>query len=59
MPQIVLKEGTAHLASYTFFTRDIDQFQFYEPPRTLFSHRTRIISCFRLVKIAKFLRTAF
>ena len=27
MPQIILKEGTAHLVSYTSFTRDVDQYQ--------------------------------
>ena len=40
MPQIILKERTAHLASYTCFTRDVDQYknmsllQLYQPPRT-------------------------
>ena len=43
MPQIILKERTAHLASYTFFTRDVDQYkdtslaQLYQSPRILFS----------------------
>ena len=27
MPQIILKEKTADLASYTFFTRDVDQYK--------------------------------
>ena len=27
MPQIILKERTAHLASYTFVTRDVDQYK--------------------------------
>ena len=27
MPQIILKERTAHLVSYTSFTRDVDQYQ--------------------------------
>ena len=64
MPQIILKERTAHLASYTCFTRDADQHkntslsQLYQPPRTLF-HRTCITSYFRPVNIAKFLRTPF
>ena len=46
MPQIILKEITAHLASYTFFTRDVDQYkntslsQLYQPPRTPFSQNT-------------------
>ena len=26
MPQIILKERTAHLVSYTSFTRDVDQY---------------------------------
>ena len=26
MPQIILKERTTHLGSYTFFTRDVDQY---------------------------------
>ena len=57
MPQIIFKERTAHLASYTFFTRDVDQYknmslsQLYQPPRTTFSQITD--------HIAKFLRTAF
>ena len=43
MPQIILKERTAHLASYTFFTRDVDQYkdpsfsQLYQPQGILFS----------------------
>ena len=46
MPQIILKERTAHLVSYAFFTRDIDQYkntslsQLYQPPRTPFSQNT-------------------
>ena len=46
IPQIILKERTAHLASYTFFTRDVDQYkntshsQLYQPPRTAFSENT-------------------
>ena len=46
MPQIILKERTAHLASYTFFTRDVDQYkntslwQLYQPSRTPFSQNT-------------------
>ena len=42
MLQIILKERTAHLTSYTFFTRDVDHYrnmslsQLYEPPRRLF-----------------------
>ena len=46
MPQIILKERTAHLASYTFFTRDVNQYkntslsQFYQPPRISSSQNT-------------------
>ena len=46
MPQIILKERTAHLASYTFFTRDVDQYkntslsQLYQLPRIPFSQNT-------------------
>ena len=46
MPQIILRERTAHLPSYTFFTRDVDQYidtslsQLYQPPRTPFSQDT-------------------
>ena len=40
MPQIILKERTANVVIYTFFTRDVDQYQnrslsqLYQPPRT-------------------------
>ena len=27
MPQIILEKTAAHLASYTFFTRDVDQYK--------------------------------
>ena len=46
MPQIIIKERTAHLASYTFFTTDVDQYkntslsQLYEPQKTSFSQNT-------------------
>ena len=40
MPQIILKERTAHLVSYTSFTRDVDQNQKRQPPLTLFSQKT-------------------
>ena len=58
MPQIALKYSTAHLASYTFFTRDVDQYkitslsQLYQLPRTPFSHF--ITSSFGPMNIAKF-----
>ena len=63
MPQIIQKK-TAHLASYTFFSRDVINIK----TRQLHScinhqehlfHRTLITSYFRPVNIAKFLRTAF
>ena len=55
MPQIILEERKAHLASYTFFTGDVDQYkntllsqqnkntslsQLHQPPRTPFSQST-------------------
>ena len=46
MPQIILRERTAYLGSYTFFTRNVDQYwnmslsQLYQPPRTAFSKNT-------------------
>ena len=46
MPKIILKERTVHLASYTFLTRDNDQYkntslsQLYQPLRTPFSQNT-------------------
>ena len=46
MPQIILKERAAHLGSYTFFKRDVDQYkntslsQLYQPPRTASSQNT-------------------
>ena len=61
MPQIILKERTAHLASYIFFTRHVDQYQstslsqLYQPSRTPFSQNTY----HQLLLFAKFLRTAF
>ena len=64
MPQIILKERTADLASYTFFTRDVDQYEntslsrLYEPPKYLF-RKTLITSYVRHVNIAKFLRATF
>ena len=46
MTQIILTERTTHLASYTFFTRDVDQYkntslsQLYQRPRISFSQST-------------------
>ena len=45
-PQIIIKERTAHLASYTFLTRDVDQYknmslsQLNQLTRTPFSQNT-------------------
>ena len=46
MPQIILKERTANIVSYTFVTRDVYQnqstslSQLYQSPRTAFSQDT-------------------
>ena len=46
MTQIILKEGTAHLASHNFFSRDADQYKntslslLYQPSGTPFSQNT-------------------
>ena len=64
MPQIILKERTAHLASYTFFRREVKNIKtspFHSSIKHqehLF-HRILITSYFRSVNIAKFLKTAF
>ena len=64
MPQIVLKERTAHLASYTFLQEmliNIKTRHFHSSinrQKHLF-HRTLITSYVRHVNNAKFLRTAF
>ena len=64
MPQIILKERTAHLASYTFLQEtliNIKTCHFHSSinhQEHLF-HRTRITSYFRPVNIAMFLRRTF
>ena len=64
MPQIIRKERTAHLASYTFLQEmliNIKTRHFHSSinhQEQLF-HRTLITGYFRPVNIAKFLRTAF
>ena len=67
MPQIILKERTAHLVSYTFFTRNVDQYkstsfsQRQHSPRTSFSQNSYhqpLSSTFSL-NIVKFSRMAF
>ena len=64
MPQIIRKERTAHLASYTFLQEmliNIKTRQFHisiNDQERLF-YRTLITSYFCLANIAKFLRTSF
>ena len=61
MVQIILKERTAHLASYTFFQEiliNIKTRQSYSSIKHFF-HRTLITSYFRPANIAKCLRTSF
>ena len=64
MPQIILKERTVHLASYTFLQDimiSIKTRHFHSSinhPKHLF-HRTLITSYVRHVNIKKFLRTTF
>ena len=64
MPQIILKQRIAHLASYTFLQEmliNIKTRHFHSSinhQEHLF-HITHITSYFRPVNIAKFLRTAF
>ena len=64
MPQVILKERTAHLAIYTFLQEmliNIKTHHFHSPinhQEHLF-HRTFITSYFSPVNIAKFLRTDF
>ena len=61
MPQVTLQEKTAHLASYTLFTRDINQYkntplsQLYQPPRAPFSQNTyhQLLSSCEYCKIFK------
>ena len=61
MPQIILKERTTHLASYTFLTRDVDQYkntsisQLYQPPRIPFSQNTyhQLLSSCKYCKVFK------
>ena len=61
MPQIILKERTAHLASYTFLQEMLINTKtrhFHSSINHLF-HRTFITSYFHPVNIAKFLQIAF
>ena len=64
MPQIILKERTAHLASYTYLQETLinvktRHFHSSIKHQEHFFHRTCITSYFCPVNIAKFLRTAF
>ena len=63
MSQIILKDRTAHLASYTFFTRDVYQYKTRHFHNSInhhkhVFHKMLIISYFCHVNIAKFLTTA-
>ena len=64
MPQIILMERTAHLASYTFLQEmliNVKTHHFHSSinHQEQHFHRTLITSYFCPVNIAKFLRTAF
>ena len=64
MPQIILKERTANVVSYTFLQEmliNIKTRHFHSSinHREQLFHRTLITGYFRPVNIAKFLRTAF
>ena len=64
MPQIIIKERTAYLASIFQPTRDIDHYkntsllQLYQPSATPFFIITHTTSYFRPVSIAKLFGTA-
>ena len=64
MPQIILQERIANVVSYTFFTRDVDQYQntplsqLYQPPRTAFSQDTYHL-LLSPCEFGKVLRTGF
>ena len=64
MPQVILKERTAHLASYAFLKEMLNKtktrlFHSSINHQENYFHRTLITSYVRAVNIAKFLRTAF
>ena len=64
MPQIILKKRTTDLASYTSFTRDVDQYKkrHFDSSNNNQVHlflRTPITRYFRRVNIVKFFRVAF
>ena len=65
MPQVILKERTAHFGSYIFLQEmlmiNVKTRHFHSSinHKEQFFHRTLITDYFRLVNIAKFLRTGF
>ena len=64
MPQIILKERTDYLASYTFLQEMLIKIKTHHFHSSInhqehLFHRTLITSHFCLLNIAKFLRTAF
>ena len=65
MPQIILKERTAHFGSCTFLQEmlmiNVKTRHFHSSinHKEQFFHRTLITDYFRFVNIAKFLRTGF
>ena len=64
MPQIILQERTAHLASYTFLQERLINIKTRHlhssiKHQELFFYRICITSYFRPVNIAKFFKTTF
>ena len=64
MPQIICKERTAHLASYTFLKEMLINIKTRQSHSSInwqerLFHRILITSYFRLANIPKFLRTSF
>ena len=64
MPQIIRKERTAHLASYTFLQEMLINIKTRQSHSSIndqvrLFHRALITSYFWLANIAKFLRTSF
>ena len=59
MPEIIPKERTAYLASYTFFTRDVYQYENMSFSQLYLFHKTLSTSYIHSVTIAMFCRTAF
>ena len=64
MPQIILKERTAHLVSYTFLQEVLISIKARQSHSSIndqehLFHRALITSYFRPANMAKFLRTSF